>query len=261
MGLGEMPSSWVPGQKQINNSLRRMEKYYLTQLRSCDFVMFRTMSRYLKLQEQAAEDRKRYQIFQMEHQLIEKQRQEYQEISEFFMKVKEFITNQTVQTARRLEQELIGGLTETEYQTLTKNFRNDLSISMGNADKQTIIWGKHRNEMLEKISRMEPVEIQQIWKQIQSKNQQEQISEQWGTDGFSERFIAIQEKFDREIIQEFKEYVSSLLRQERFQAIPDVVDVSWEELVKAPERKIVSQIEQVLETKKTQIEQDRKSVV
>ena len=261
MGLGEIPSAWVPGQKQINNSLRRMEKYYLTQLRSCDFVMFRTMSTYLKLQEQAAEDRKRYQIFQREHQMIEKQRQEYQQISEFFMKVKEFMTNQSVQTARRLEQELIGGLTETEYQTLTKNFRNDLSVSMGNVDKQTIIWEKHRNEMLEKISRMEPVEIQQIWKQIQSKNQREQVSEQWGTDGFSKRFIAIQEKFDREIIQEFEEHVSSLLRQEQFRAIPDVVDVSWEELVKAPERRIVSQIEQVLETKKTQIEQREKQAL
>ena len=122
MGLEGYPVKTALVREQMGNSLRRMEKYYLMQLKCCDFIMFRKVSRYVDLLTQAEVDGRRYRNWHKDDQIIEQQRDRYRLFSLFSSDMKEFLAEHTVQAMRTLEKEMLYDLSEKEYWQLSERF-------------------------------------------------------------------------------------------------------------------------------------------
>lgn len=120
MAMDQYPAALFPGQRRMQDSLRRMEKYYLTQIKSSDLLAFQQLNRYITLLDQTEITNRRYSHWQRENQLIEKQWKEYQMLSLFSVQIQDFLQERSLWTVRKLEKEYIASLTETEYQTLTE---------------------------------------------------------------------------------------------------------------------------------------------
>ncbi|MBD5554531.1 MAG: hypothetical protein HDQ95_04070 [Roseburia sp.] len=121
MGLEGYPVKTALVREQMGNSLQRMEKYYLMQLKCCDFATFRKVSRYAEMLTQAETDVRRYRNWQKDHQAIEKQRDRYRLFSLFSSDIKEFLTEHSVQAMRTVEKEMLSALSEKEYRQLAES--------------------------------------------------------------------------------------------------------------------------------------------
>lgn len=121
MGLEQSPVLAKFGQKQLAGSLKRMERYYAAQLKSCDFVMYRTVKQYFALLSQAEKEEQRYRSWQKTCGAIEKQREEYRLLSLFSARLREYSKEYSVQAMRTLEKEVIRLFSETEYRILAEN--------------------------------------------------------------------------------------------------------------------------------------------
>lgn len=121
MGLEGYPVKTALVREQMGNSLQRMEKYYLMQLKCCDFATFRKVSRYVELLTQAETDVRRYRNWQKDHQVIEKQRDRYRLFSLFSSDIKEFLTEHSAQAMRTVEKEMLSALSEKEYRQLAES--------------------------------------------------------------------------------------------------------------------------------------------
>lgn len=75
MGLEQCPVKTAFVRKQMENSLQRMGRFYLTQLKCCNFVAYRKAEQFVSVLEQAQAGRIRYQKWQVENQSVEKQRE------------------------------------------------------------------------------------------------------------------------------------------------------------------------------------------
>lgn len=121
MGLEQSPVLAKFGQKQLAGSLKRMERYYAAQLKSCDFVMYRTVKQYFAMLSQAEKEEQRYRSWQKTCGAIEKQREEYRLLSLFSARLREYSKEYSVQAMRTLEKEVIRLFSETEYRILAEN--------------------------------------------------------------------------------------------------------------------------------------------
>lgn len=120
LNLIQYPAVVKFGQKQMESSLRRTERYYAVQLKSADPVMYRTVRQYFMLLEQIGEDNKRYQGWQKTNLAIEKQKEEYRLLSLFSEKLRERLTVHSINTLRMVQRDFVNSLTETEYHLLTE---------------------------------------------------------------------------------------------------------------------------------------------
>lgn len=120
LNLVRHPAVMKFGQKQMENTLQRMERYYIVQLKSADPAMYRTVRQYFTLLEQLGEDDRRYQNWQKTNQMIEKQKEEYRLLSLFSEKLRERLTVHSISTVRMMERDFVNSLTETEYQMLAE---------------------------------------------------------------------------------------------------------------------------------------------
>ena len=120
LNLVQYPTLVKVGQKQMERRLRQIERYYTAQLKSCDFAMFRTVRQYFTLLDQAEESSRRYQSWLKDYQEIEKQREEYRLLSLFSVKLREFLTEHSVDTLRTMEREFVDLLSKTEYRALAE---------------------------------------------------------------------------------------------------------------------------------------------
>ncbi len=121
MGLEKAPIKTALVREQMKSSLQRMEKYYLMQLKCCDFVMFQKVSSYVELLGQAEASDRRFKDWQKEHQAIEKQREEYRLFSLFSSEMKKFLEERSYEAIRAIEGELLSALPEKEYQNLARH--------------------------------------------------------------------------------------------------------------------------------------------
>ena len=121
MGLEKAPIKTALVREQMKSSLQRMEKYYLMQLKCCDFMMFQKVSSYVELLDQAEASDRRFKDWQKEHQAIEKQREEYRLFSLFSSEMKKFLEERSYEAIRAIEGELLYALPEKEYQKLARH--------------------------------------------------------------------------------------------------------------------------------------------
>lgn len=145
MGTEKYPSSLAFGIRRMETSLRRVEKYCLTQLKGRNYTMFRNMNRYMKLLEQEKKERRRYEGWQKEHQEIEKRWEEYRLLSLFSVQVREFLEKYSSPTAGMTERELLASLSETEYHKLV----------------ETSVWEK-REELIAYLKTCDEVQCQRM---------------------------------------------------------------------------------------------------
>lgn len=201
-GLSDLRTVPAAGRRQMENSVRRAEKCFLTQLRCYDVRLFRTVSRYVTLLEQAEKDGRRYQGWQRENRSIEKQWAEYRLFSAFSSEVKNFLTEHSVETAREMERELIRVLPENEYGLLAE-------------------WipglAEPKDFMLQYVDVMEAEEIRQLWKQLEEFSQEPQ--EQMNANGLREKMWEFHVRYGQEVARGFRERVSSILNKESYQMV------------------------------------------
>ena len=261
MGLEGYQVKTALVREQMGNSLQRMEKYYLMQLKCCDFAMFRKVSRYVELLTQTESDVRRYRNWQKDHQVIEKQRDRYRLFSLFSSEIKEFLEEHSVQTMRTLEKEMLYTLSEKEYRQLAESviwqeketFLSFLencnevqpdvkssakaaaqlgkkeffqfyrhAVRMEGVDGQFVLWKGKKEKMLSYIEKQESETVRQLWTQMENSSV------------FSEKLVQLGEQYFREVIKEFRERVTSVLSTEKFKEIADMADFLWEELEREP---------------------------
>lgn len=121
MELDKIPVRTAFVREQMKGGLQRMEKYYLMQLKCCDFVLFRKVNRYVELLAQAEAGDRRCREWQRENKAIEDQREEYRLFSLFSSEIKEFLEKRSYAAMRAIERELLYTLSEKEYQRLSEN--------------------------------------------------------------------------------------------------------------------------------------------
>lgn len=257
MGLEGYPVKTALVREQMGNSLQRMEKYYLMQLKCCDFATFRKVSRYVELLTQTESDVRRYRNWQKDHQVIEKQRDRYRLFSLFSSEIKEFLEEHSVQAMRTLEKEMLYTLSEKEYRQLAESIIwqekerflsflencNEVqpegkafakaadqlgqkefylffrqAVRIEGADGQFVIWKGKKEKMLSYIEKQESETVRQLWIQMENSSV------------FSEKLVQLGEQYFREVIKDFRERVTSVLSTEKFKEIADMADFLWEEL-------------------------------
>ena len=158
LNLSQSPSMAKFGQKPMEISLKRMERYYETQLKSFDFTMFRTVKHYFALLEQAKAEERRYQSWQNTRLAIEKQREEYRLLSLFSVRLREYSAEYSVKAMRAMEKELIRFLTETEYRLLAED----------------IIW-KEKQEFLAYLKECDEVWCRKIFRRLEKEKSIRQV--------------------------------------------------------------------------------------
>ncbi len=121
MRLEQSPALAKFAQKQMEGGLKRMERHYMTQLKSCDFAVYRNVKQYFALLWQAEKGDLRYRSWQKACQAIEKQREEYRLLSLFSVRLREYSAEYSVRAMRTVEKELLRVLSETEYRTLAED--------------------------------------------------------------------------------------------------------------------------------------------
>ncbi len=201
-GLSDLRTVPAAGRRQMENSVRRAEKCFLTQLRCYDVRLFRTVSRYVTLLEQAEKDGRRYQGWQRENRSIEKQWAEYRLFSAFSSEVKNFLMEHSVETARKMERELIRVLPENEYGLLAERIPG---------------LAEPKDFMLQYVDVMETEEIRQLWKQLEEFSQEPQ--EQMNANGLWEKMWEFHVRYGQEVARGFRERVSSILNKESYQMV------------------------------------------
>ena len=201
-GLSNLRTVPAAGRRQMENSVRRAEKCFLTQLRCYDVRLFRTVSRYVTLLEQAEKDGRRYQGWQRENWSIEKQWAEYRLFSVFSSEVKNFLTEHSLGTARKMERELIRVLPENEYGLLAERIPG---------------LAEPKDFMLQYVDVMEAEEIRQLWKQLEEFSQEPQ--EQMNANGLREKMWELHVRYGQEVARGFRERVSSILNGESYQMV------------------------------------------
>ncbi len=112
MGEEKYPSSLAFGIRRMETSLKRVEKYCLTQLKGRDFTMFRSVEQYMTLLEQEQTESRRYEGWQREHQETEQKLEEYRLLSIFSRQVREFLEEHSKQMTGAPERELLASLSE-----------------------------------------------------------------------------------------------------------------------------------------------------
>lgn len=145
-------------QKQMEGSLRRMERYYAVQLKCSDLTMYRTVKQYFTLLEQAQENDRRYQGWQKNYQEIEKQKEEYRLISLFSEKLRDYLAEYPVNTLRTMEREFVNSLSETEYRTLAEE----------------LIW-QEKQELIAYFKECEKDQCKEIVKKLEDNTDMKQI--------------------------------------------------------------------------------------
>ncbi|MCI8484932.1 MAG: hypothetical protein HFH41_11425 [Lachnospiraceae bacterium] len=241
MAMEGYPTTLFPGQRRIQDSLRRIEKYYLTQLKSSDARAFWKLNHYITLLDQTEMISRRYRHWQKENQLIEKQWKEYRLLSLFSAQVRDFLKEHSLWTVRKLEKEYIASLTETEYQGLTEGLiwqeRESLLAYLKtcdevqcrqiierlgkekelsqkerkDADHPLMIWKAEKENMVSCLDEISPDKVEQVWKEME-----------WN---ITEEYGVLQKKYDQKMAEIFHSQMQILLEQEPFQEIADLVDL------------------------------------
>ena len=232
-GLSGSGAALAARPERMEQSAKRAERCFMTQLRCYDVRLYRTVNKYVTLLEKVRKEGRRYQSWQRENRIIERQRAQHRLFSEFFSDINRFFTDHAVETAREMEKELIRILSEDEYRLLTKRIPN---------------LAEPKEFMLQYVEVMEAGEIRQLWTQLEESSRQSQnrLKEtgqhlEVQTDGepqrlkeqikieemgrqdtgseFQEKMKELHRRYTQEVVRAFRERVSSILNTELYQTI------------------------------------------
>ena len=241
MGLAQCPVKTAFVRKQMENSLQRMGRFYLTQLKCCDFVMYRKAEQFVSVLEQAQAGRIRYRKWQKESQSVEKQREYYHMISKFAINIRGFLAEHSQQTMRVQEKELLHLLSKEEYREFCQLCR--LQKEMEYVNGQTVKWKKNKDKMLYSIDRLEATKIRGLWAQMehlaaQGAQQREEKLPEWGKEEFTGnrdtvlmyKLMQIRQQYRREVVRGFWQHVLSVVENEQFKVAAGMTEISWKGL-------------------------------
>ncbi len=221
-GLSGAGGTLAAAAEKMEGSVLRAEKCFLTQLRCYDVRLYRAVNRYVTLLEQFREEGRRYQNWQRENRMIERQRTEYRLFSAFSSDIKNFLAERSVEILREMERELIRVLPEGEYRILARQIPN---------------LTEPKEFMLQYLDVMEVEEIRQLWEQLEGISQesivkieeeiqqpQRQIEEMNPRDTggrFREKIAELRRRYEHEVARSFHERVSSILSTEPYQMLSE----------------------------------------
>ena len=224
MGLAQCPVKTAFVRKQMENSLQRMGRFYLTQLKCCNFVMYRKAERFVSVLEQAQSGRNRYRKWQKESQSVEEQRERYHMVFKFAINIREFLAEHSQQKMRVQEKALLHFLSKKEYREFCRLCR--LQSDMEYADGQTVKWKKNKDKMFHSIDRLETTQICRLWAQM------EYLAAQGGNIDtiLMHKLLQIRQQYRREVVEGFWQHVLSVAESGQFKAAADMTEISWEDL-------------------------------
>ncbi len=241
MGLEQCPVKTAFVRKQMENSLQRMGRFYLTQLKCCNFVAYRKAEQFVSVLEQAQAGRIRYQKWQVENQSVEKQREHYYMISMFAANIREFLAEHSQQTMRVQEKKLLHFLSKKEYREFCRLCR--LQSDMEYVDGQTVKWKKNKDKMFHFIDGLEKTQIRRLWAQMeylatQDRKQWQEKLPEWEKEGFTDhrdavlrrKLMQIRQQYRREVVEGFWQHVLSVVESGQFKAAADMTEISWKDL-------------------------------
>lgn len=221
-GLSGAGGTLAAAAEKMEGSVLRAEKCFLTQLRCYDVRLYRAVNRYVTLLEQFREEGRRYQNWQRENRMIERQWTEYRLFSAFSSDIKSFLAERSVEILREMERELIRVLPEGEYRILARQIPN---------------LTEPKEFMLQYLDVMEVEEIRQLWEQLEGISQesivkieeeiqqpQRQIEEMNPRDTggrFREKIAELRRRYEHEVARSFHERVSSILSTEPYQMLSE----------------------------------------
>ena len=174
MGLEEAPVRTAFVQAQTWNSLQRMERFYLTQLKCCDFVMYRNANRFVELLDRAQADGRHYKEWKGVSRAIEKQRDRYRLFSLFAADLKEFFIEHSRQALRTAEKNVLETLTKKEYREFCRLCRQEVyaahsgrEVSAADGNGQEVKWKKSKDKMRGFLEEAEDTQIRRLWVQLE----------------------------------------------------------------------------------------------
>ena len=204
-GLSGSGAALAARPERMEQSAKRAERCFLTQLRCYDVRLYRTVNKYVTLLETVRKEGRRYQSWQRENRIIERQCAQHRLFSEFFSDINRFFTDHAVETAREMEKELICVLSEDEYRLLTKRIPN---------------LAEPKEFMLQYVEVMEAEEIRQLWTQLEESSRQSRNRlKETGQHLEVEKMKELHRRYTQEVVRAFRERVSSILNTELFQTI------------------------------------------
>ncbi len=236
MGLEQSPVLAKFGQKQLAGSLKRMERYYAAQLKSCDFVMYRTVKQYFAMLSQAEKEEQRYRSWQKTCGAIEKQREEYRLLSLFSARLREYSKEYSVQAMRTLEKEVIRLFSETEYRILAENAvwqeKQEFLAYLKECDE---IWCRDTVRQLEKEK-----SVRQVFYSVRQQSAREKLVEAVTRMGQKEFCFVYHRMAERTgDVQQTEIWKRSRQEMLRFieQTEPEVLQKVWVQMEKSAEQK------------------------
>ncbi len=204
-GLSGSGAALAARPERMEQSAKRAERCFMTQLRCYDVRLYRTVNKYVTLLEKVRKEGRRYQSWQRENRIIERQRAQHRLFSEFFSDINKFFTDHAVETAREMEKELIRVLSEDEYRLLTKRIPN---------------LAEPKEFMLQYVEVMEAEEIRQLWTQLEESSRQSRNRlKETGQHLEVEKMKELHRRYTQEVVRAFRERVSSILDTELYQTI------------------------------------------
>ena len=236
MGLEQSPVLAKFGQKQLAGSLKRMERYYAAQLKSCDFVMYRTVKQYFAMLSQAEKEEQRYRSWQKTCGAIEKQREEYRLLSLFSARLREYSKEYSVQAMRTLEKEVIRLFSETEYRILAEHAvwqeKQEFLAYLKECDE---IWCRDTVRQLEKEK-----SVRQVFYSVRQQSAREKLVEAVTRMGQKEFCFVYHRMAERTgDVQQTEIWKRSRQEMLRFieQTEPEVLQKVWVQMEKSAEQK------------------------
>lgn len=236
MGLEQSPVLAKFGQKQLAGSLKRMERYYAAQLKSCDFVMYRTVKQYFALLSQAVKEEQRYRSWQRTCGAVEKQREEYRLLSLFSARLREYSKEYSVQAMRTLEKEVIRLFSETEYRILAEHAvwqeKQEFLAYLKECDE---IWCRDTVRQLEKEK-----SVRQVFYSVRQQSAREKLVEAVTRMGQKEFCFVYHRMAERTgDVQQREIWKRSRQEMLRFieQTEPEVLQKVWVQMEKSAEQK------------------------
>lgn len=236
MGLEQSPVLAKFAQKQLAGSLKRMERYYAAQLKSCDFVMYRTVKQYFALLSQAVKEEQRYRSWQRTCGAVEKQREEYRLLSLFSARLREYSKEYSVQAMRTLEKEVIRLFSETEYRILAEHAvwqeKQEFLAYLKECDE---IWCRDTVRQLEKEK-----SVRQVFYSVRQQSAREKLVEAVTRMGQKEFCFVYHRMAERTgDVQQREIWKRSRQEMLRFieQTEPEVLQKVWVQMEKSAEQK------------------------
>lgn len=238
MGLEEAPVKTAFVQAQMWNSLQRMERFYLTQLKCCDFVMYRNVNRFVELLDQAQAGGRNYKEWKIVSRAVEKQRDRYRLFSLFAADLKGFFIEHSRQALRTAEKNVLETLTKKEYREFCRLCRQEVyaahsgrEVSAADGNGWEVKWKKSKDKMRGFLEEAEDAQIRRLWVQLEHLAASDKQAESENANALLfAKLMQIGHHYLQEVAAGFWEHAFEAAGKKNFREAAKLSGIPWKEL-------------------------------